>query len=112
MGRADGEEDRELRARLGKLSASLEAQHQDELTVQARRERDEKFGGDAGRAMNLGFRVLAELIAGILVGMAIGWQLDRWFSTGPWLMIIFLFLGTAAGILNVVRSAGQGRGAA
>jgi ATP synthase protein I len=109
MGEADGEKDRELRARLDKLSASLDVRRQGEQTAQARRASDEKQGGDAGRAMTLGFRVLSELIAGVLIGMAIGWQLDRWLSTGPWLMIVFLFLGTAAGVFNVIRSASQGR---
>jgi ATP synthase protein I len=108
MGDPEGEEENALRARLDKLSDSLEARRKDETAAGARRKADEKFGSDAGKAMSLGFRVLAELIAGILVGTAIGWQLDRWLSTGPWLMFLFLFLGTAAGIFNVIRSANQG----
>jgi len=53
-----------------------------------------------------GFRLSAELVAGVLFGAAIGWLLDRWLGISPWGMIVFLLLGFAAGVLNVVRSAG------
>lgn len=51
------------------------------------------------------FRVGAELISALLVGVGIGWALDEWLGTKPWLMIVFIFLGGAAGILNVYRTA-------
>ncbi len=38
-----------------------------------------------------------------MVGVAIGIGLDRWLGTTPWLMVVFIVLGAAAGILNVVR---------
>jgi ATP synthase protein I len=53
-----------------------------------------------------GFRLSAELVAGVLMGAAIGWLLDRWLGISPWGMIVFLLVGFAAGVLNVVRSAG------
>ena len=53
-----------------------------------------------------GFRLSAELVAAVLFGAAIGWLLDRWLGISPWGMIVFLLLGFAAGVLNVVRSAG------
>jgi ATP synthase protein I len=101
-----GNDDRDLRARLDKLSNSLTNQRDDAAKTQARRQREGDFS-QAGQGMSLGLRVVAELLAGILVGAAIGWQLDRWLSTTPLLMIVFLFLGTTAGILNVMRSATQ-----
>jgi ATP synthase protein I len=52
-----------------------------------------------------GFRLSAELIGAVLFGAAIGWLLDRWLGISPWGMIVFLLLGFAAGVLNVVRSA-------
>jgi ATP synthase protein I len=46
------------------------------------------------------------LIAGVVVGALIGWGFDRLLSTSPFGMIVFLLLGFAAGVVNVIRSAG------
>jgi len=54
--------------------------------------------------MAIGLRLSAELLAGVLVGLGVGWGLDRWLGTGPWLLLVFVLLGTAAGIFNVIRS--------
>ena len=58
---------------------------------------------------NLGqaFKMSTELVSAVLVGTIIGFILDTWFDTKPWLIIIFFFLGTAAGILNVIRTANR-----
>ncbi len=50
-------------------------------------------------------RVGAELVSALIVGVGLGWLLDTWLGTRPWLMIVFIFLGGAAGILNVYRFA-------
>jgi ATP synthase protein I len=69
-------------------------------------------GTDSGRpvsdpsAMARGFRLSTELVAGVIVGAIIGWLLDRWLGISPWGMIVFLLLGFAAGVLNVMRAAG------
>ena len=52
-----------------------------------------------------GFRLSSELVAGVLVGAGLGWLIDRWFGVSPWGLIVFLLLGFAAGVLNVMRSA-------
>lgn len=54
--------------------------------------------------MGLAFRIGVELVAGLVVGGGIGWLLDRWLNTGPLLLIVFFFLGAAAGMLNVWRA--------
>jgi len=63
----------------------------------------EKKGSFMGSAFKLG----TELVAAVAVGTIIGFILDNWFDTKPWLIIIFFFLGTAAGILNVIRTANR-----
>ena len=63
----------------------------------------EKKGSFMGSAFKLG----TELVAAVVVGTIIGFILDSWFDTKPWLIIIFFFLGTAAGILNVIRTANR-----
>ena len=63
----------------------------------------EKTGSFMGSAFKLG----TELVAAVAVGTIIGFILDSWFDTKPWLIIIFFFLGTAAGILNVIRTANR-----
>ena len=51
------------------------------------------------------FQLSTELVSAVLVATIIGFILDNWFDTKPWLIIIFFFIGVAAGIINVVRSA-------
>ncbi len=57
----------------------------------------------AQRPLAMAFRVAGELIAALVVGVAIGWWLDRLLGTTPWLLVLFLVLGFAAGIVNVWR---------
>jgi ATP synthase protein I len=45
-------------------------------------------------------------VAGVLVGAVIGWALDRLLGITPWGLIVFVLLGFAAGVLNVMRGAG------
>lgn len=58
-----------------------------------------------GAAMSQAFRYAAELVVGVGVGGFIGWMLDQQFGSAPWLMILFVILGFAAGLLNVIRAA-------
>jgi ATP synthase protein I len=52
----------------------------------------------------LAMRIGTELVAAIAVGVGIGYVLDMWLGTRPWLMVVFFFLGSAAGMLNVFRA--------
>ena len=51
--------------------------------------------GDGGRGTSIGlaFRLTTELVAGLVVGGAIGWYLDSWLGTSPWFLLMFFFLG-------------------
>ena len=64
---------------------------------------NEKRGTFMGSAFKLG----TELVAAVAVGTIFGFILDSWFGTKPWLIIIFFFLGAAAGMLNVIRTANR-----
>ena len=64
---------------------------------------NEKMASFMGSAFKLG----TELVAAVAVGTIIGFILDNWFDTKPWLIIIFFFLGAAAGVLNVIRTANR-----
>jgi len=62
--------------------------------------------GDRGAAMGQAFKIAIELVVGIGFGGFLGWGLDRFFETsGPWFLIVFVVLGFAAGMLNVIRTA-------
>ena len=58
-----------------------------------------------GYFMGSAFRLGTELVAAVVVGTIIGFILDTWFGTKPWLIIVFFFLGSVAGILNIIRTA-------
>ena len=60
-----------------------------------------------GSFMGNAFKLGTELVAAVAVGTIIGFILDSWFDTKPWLIIIFFFLGAAAGMLNVIRAANK-----
>ena len=57
--------------------------------------------------MGSAFKLGTELVAAVAVGTIIGFILDGWFGTKPWLIIIFFFLGATAGMLNVIRAANK-----
>lgn len=53
----------------------------------------------------LGMRISIEFVAGVAVGVGIGWGLDHFFGTKPLLMVLFLLLGGGAGVMNAYRAA-------
>ena len=55
--------------------------------------------------IGVAFKLSTEMVAAVVVSTIIGFILDNWFGTKPWLILIFFFVGVVAGILNVVRSA-------
>ena len=62
---------------------------------------------NSSNAASLGkaLKISTELVAAVVVGSTIGFILDNWFDTKPWLTIVFFFMGATAGILNVIKSA-------
>jgi ATP synthase protein I len=110
MAQARGDDDRNeppadeaaLSARLQRLGERLGQHHPDRPS-----ENDPDPGANADpSALARGLRLSAEFVAGILVGAAMGWLMDRWLGTSPWGMIVLLLFGFAAGVLNMMRAAG------
>lgn len=64
-----------------------------------------RFKARESSALGLAFRVTVEVVSALAVGLGIGWLLDEWLGTRPWLMLVFLLLGGLAGMLNVYRLA-------
>lgn len=71
------------------------------LDARAPEERQPSVLDDA--AWRIGMRVGVEMVTALVVGVAIGWALDRWLGTRPVFLGIFVLLGGAAGVLNVWR---------
>lgn len=72
---------------------------------QAEAKRTKKRQGDP--SYRAGQLVLSHLVGAPLGAGIVGWMLDRWLGTRPWLMLVMLFLGFAAGVFNVMRIANQ-----
>ena len=51
----------------------------------------------------IGLRAGVEVVSALVVGIGIGWLLDRWLGTWPWLFLVFFVLGSVAGVLHVSR---------
>ena len=93
-----------MRGRLEKLSTALDARRGDS-SQGGPSPAHSRPRGDSSGGMAKGLRAASELVAGVLVGGFIGWQLDSWLGTKPWLLIVFFLLGVAAGFWNVMRDA-------
>jgi ATP synthase protein I len=95
-----------LSARLGNLDQRL-SKIKDSRKTETDQSGDGQNNAQArASAMAMGFRLSSELVAGVLVGAALGWGFDRLLSTSPWGLIVFLLLGFTAGVINVMRAAG------
>jgi len=71
---------------------------------QARAENEPKTEQNYSSA-GVAFRIGVDLISGVAFGVVVGLALDSWLDTTPWMMILLILLGTAAGIRNVIRTA-------
>jgi len=72
---------------------------------QAEAKRTKKRQGDPN--YRVGQLVLSHLVGAPAGGFLIGFVLDKWLGSKPWLMLAMLFLGFAAGVFNVMRIANQ-----
>lgn len=96
MAEDDDERLARLRDSLGRARATRETEG-----PRAQADRPQPRTTDSGAS--LAMRAGSEFVSAIIVGAAIGWGLDRLLGTNPLLLIVFFFVGVAAGILNVIR---------
>lgn len=106
-----GSSDADLKARLDRLSTAIRTETAE--IAEVRTSSGASSNAQAtGRAMGLGFRVASELVAGVIVGGGIGWALDRWLGTSPFILIFMLLVGMVSGFWNVYRLAMRSTGGA
>ena len=74
------------------------------LKIAKKKIKKENRGSNAA-SLGKALKISTELVAAVVVGSTIGFLLDNWFDTKPLLIICFFFIGGAAGILNVFKSA-------
>ncbi|MDE8345408.1 MAG: AtpZ/AtpI family protein [Acidocella sp.] len=98
----DGRDQQDFERRLAAARAAAEGS--------GRHKRARSEAGAASRAINLAMRLGVELVAAMVIAVVVGWGLDRLFHTTPWLMILMVPVGMAAGLRNLVRATGTGSG--
>ncbi len=78
----------------------------DERLRKARGEQDQREPKPSrSRPIGQALRLATEMASALFVGAVLGWFLDKWLGTRPWLLLLFLVLGMAAGMLNAYRTA-------
>ena len=97
------EGDAKRRSVTGDLASRI-ARAQNERPAQAAADRVRQ-GEMTG--MGRAFRLASEFVAAIVVGGALGFGVDWVFKTQPWGIVIFMLLGFAAGVLNIIRATAE-----
>jgi ATP synthase protein I len=92
-----------LRARLDRLSSELKGRAAPPRSAFEPKPLPKTDASAAGSAMSLGLRAGSEFVSAVIVGLGIGWVLDRVLHTNPAFLIVFFLIGVAAGIWNVIR---------
>jgi ATP synthase protein I len=90
-----------LRARLNRLSSELKGRAPPRPSEPTPTPKTDASA--TGSAMSLGLRAGSEFVSAVIIGLGIGWVLDRALHTNPAFLIVFFLIGVAAGIWNVIR---------
>lgn len=62
---------------------------------------------ETSRKSGLAYAAAFSLFAAVVAGLGLGWLLDRWFGTRPWLLIVGLLLGAVAGFYEFIRASSK-----
>jgi ATP synthase protein I len=68
-----------------------------------RRRRPSGLGNEAG----LGYRLLGQMLGGVLGGIGLGWLVDHLAHTSPWGLVLGLLIGLGLSVYSTVRIASQ-----
>lgn len=85
---------------------SLEKLDEKLRAAEAKRRKTKAGPDDGGQGLAFAMRIGVEIVAALIVGVAIGYFLDQWLGTKPWFLLVFFVLGAAAGFMNVFRVVG------
>lgn len=105
MGTGKGDDDpadRELAERLRRLGEKLGSAKAEDVAEGAKAKTDGDPSG-LGKAM----RLSSEFMAGVIAGGLLGYAVDHFLGISPWGLIIFVFLGFLAGLMNLMRASGM-----
>lgn len=91
----------------GDGAVSEDRRNHDDLDRRIAKAQAESAPPASKREESSGYAIGMEFVGAILGGGFIGWLLDRWLGTAPWLMIVLLLLGFAAGTRNAMRRSGE-----
>jgi ATP synthase protein I len=59
---------------------------------------------DINRRSGIAYAAGFSLFAAVVAGLIVGWLLDRWLGTSPWLLVVGIVLGSAAGLYEFIRT--------
>jgi ATP synthase protein I len=62
---------------------------------------------EVNRKSGLAYAAALSLFAAVIAGLILGWLMDRWLGTQPWLLVTGLVLGAAAGLYEFIRSSSK-----
>ena len=82
---------------------------EDKISASRQRQAPDAQANAHGSMLGLAYRLTVEILAGIGVGGFVGWWLDKVLGTQPFMMLVLLFLGMAAGLMNSVRTVNEMR---
>ena len=85
---------------------SLEKLDEKLRAAEAKRRKTKAGSTEQGQGLGFALRIGVEIVAALIVGVAIGYFLDQWLGTKPWFLLVFFVLGAAAGFMNVFRVVG------
>lgn len=78
----------------------LKKMHQVDLSAFEKQEEAKK---SVMQESHKGLSAISHVVSGIFVGVSLGYGTDMFLGTKPWFLILFMLIGFAGGMVNMVR---------